>query len=88
MEGNPKDRIVPIRDSKGEEIVLLAIPPDDRGGEPKRWENHAYYYAKCAYGSEDFDKALEEAYEQFGTLTKDNLAYMRKPKGRVPPTES
>jgi hypothetical protein len=46
----------------------------------KRWENHAFHYAKCEYGSEDFDKLLEEGYEQFGQLTRDNQAYMKKAK--------
>lgn len=67
----------------GESVhVSLGItdPKPKPNGQARRWENHAFYYAKCEYGSEDFDKALEDGYEQFGQLTKDGLAYLRKPK--------
>ncbi len=77
QKGNPKDRVIPVTDSKGE-TVLVVVPPETTA--MKRWENHSFSYAKCEYGSEEFDKLLEEGYEQFGTLTKDNLAYLRKPK--------
>ena len=69
-------------EAKGETIIKQQETPQPPtlNGQAKRWENHAFYYAKCEYRSKDFDKLLEEGYEQFGTLTKDSFAYMRKPK--------
>jgi len=45
----------------------------------KRFENHVYIYIKTTIGSDDYDQALAEGFEQYQT-GPNGLVYLRKPK--------